>query len=165
MEGTLPETIGQLTIRQATRDDLGAIVRLLADDLLGQQRERYEDPLPSGYLHAFDAIASDHNAELIVIEQDGLVIGTLHLNFLHSLSFQGSTRLQIESVRVDQPLRGRGIGQAILTWAIARARLKRCRTVQLTTHASRTDAHRFYQRLGFVASHVGMKLDLGSDWQ
>jgi GNAT superfamily N-acetyltransferase len=160
MQGTLPETHERLTFREATRADVPEVVRMLADDALGRERERYEEPLPQSYMQAFDAIDSDPNSELIVVEQDGAVIGTLHLTFLRSLSFQGSTRAQIESVRVDQPLRGRGIGRQLFGWAIARARRKQCRLVQLTTNKGRPDAHRFYLRLGFVASHEGMKLDL-----
>lgn len=150
-----------LMIRRATRADVPAIVRLLADDQLGQQRERYADPLPAAYDTAFTAIDGDPRHELVVVEDQGTLIGTLHLSFLPSLSFQGGTRAQIESVRVDQRYRGHGIGAWLLRWAIERARQQGCRLVQLTTNASRSDAQRFYERLGFVASHVGMKIDLG----
>jgi ribosomal protein S18 acetylase RimI-like enzyme len=149
-----------LVIRRATRADVPAIVRLLADDPLGQQRERYQEPLPEAYYAAFAAIDHDPRHELVVVEDQGAVIGTLHLTFLPSLSFQGGVRAQIESVRVDRPYRSQGVGAHLFRWAIQRAREQGCHLVQLTTNASRADAQRFYQRLGFTASHVGMKLDL-----
>lgn len=151
-----------ITIRRATRSDLPSIVRLLADDPLGSRREAYRDPLPQSYTAAFQAIDSDPRQELVVVEHDGRVIGTLQLTFIPGLSFQGGTRAQIEAVRVDREFRGHGIGGRLFEWAIARAREQGCRLVQLTTNASRADARRFYERLGFVASHVGMKLDLES---
>ena len=153
----------QLLIRRATHADLRAIVHMLADDPLGQGRESFADPLPAAYETAFAAIHRDPRHELVVVERDAAPIATLHLTFLPSLSFQGGTRAQIESVRVDRAYRGQGIGAALLRWAIQRARAEGCRLVQLTTNASRSDAQRFYTRLGFVASHVGMKLDLGAD--
>lgn len=149
-----------LIFRRATRADVPDIVRLLADDDLGQQRERYETPLPQVYYTAFEEIDQDIHNQLVVIEQNGAIIGTLQLTFLPSLSFQGGKRAQIESVRVDGRFRGQGIGQKLFQWAIEQAKQAGCHTVQLTTHASRADAHRFYQRLGFVPSHVGMKLYL-----
>ncbi|HEY0601256.1 MAG TPA: GNAT family N-acetyltransferase [Herpetosiphonaceae bacterium] len=151
-----------ITIRRATRSDLPSIVRLLADDPLGSQREAYRDPLPQSYEDAFQAIDSDPRQELVVVEHNGAVIGTLQLTFIPGLSFQGGTRAQIEAVRVDREFRSHGIGGRLFEWAIARAREQGCRLVQLTTNASRADAQRFYERLGFVASHVGMKLDLES---
>lgn len=147
-------------VRRATRDDVPHIVRMLADDVLGQQRERYEDPLPQAYYAAFDAIDCDEHNELVVVEIEGTVIGTLQLTFLPSLSFRGQPRAQIEAVRVDQAYRGQGIGEMLFHWAIKRAREERCHVVQLATNNARTDAQRFYDRLGFKASHVGMKLDL-----
>lgn len=155
-----PARPADLRVRRAARGDVAAIVRLLADDTLGRQRERYEQPLPQAYYDAFDQIDGDPRHELVVVEIGGEVIGTLHLTFLPSLSFQGRTRAQIESVRVDARLRGRGIGGRLFEWAIERARAAGCHVVQLTTHNRRPDAHRFYERLGFTASHVGMKLDL-----
>ena len=147
-------------IRRATRRDVPHIVRMLADDVLGQQRERYADPLPQAYYDAFDAIDRDEHNELVVVALQNTVIGTLQLTFLPSLSFQGQPRAQIESVRVDQSYRGQGIGEMLFRWAIERAWEARCHVVQLTTNNVRTDAQRFYERLGFKASHVGMKLDL-----
>lgn len=147
-------------IRRATREDVPHIVRLLAEDVLGQQRERPEDPLPQAYYDAFDMIDRDEYHELVVVEAEGKVIGTLQLTFLPSISFRGQPRAQIEAVRVDQAYRGQKIGETLFRWAIERAREARCHLVQLTTNNARTDAQRFYERLGFKASHVGMKLDL-----
>jgi GNAT superfamily N-acetyltransferase len=133
---------------------------MLADDDLGRQRERYGDPLPDAYASAFEQIETDPNHELIVAEHNGEVIGTLHLMFLPSISFQGGLRAQIESVRVDKPFQSQGIGSALMRWAMERARQRGAHIVQLTTHKSREDAHRFYERLGFKGSHLGMKLSL-----
>ena len=146
--------------RQATREDLPSIVRMLADDELGRQRERVEDPLPESYYSAFEQIHRDPNHELIVAERNGEVIGTLHLMFLPSVSFQGGLRAQVESVRVDKRFQSRGIGSEMMKWAMDRARGRGAHVVQLTTHKSRLDAHRFYERLGFKGSHLGMKLSL-----
>ncbi|HRH44205.1 MAG TPA: GNAT family N-acetyltransferase [Pyrinomonadaceae bacterium] len=146
--------------RPATIKDLPAIVRMLADDFLGSQRERYEEPLPESYLKAFAEIDSSPNNELIVAEIDGEVIGTMQLTFIPNIAFQGGKRMLIESVRVDSKLRGQGIGKKFMEFAINRAKEKDCLFVQLTTAADRTDAHRFYKDLGFTASHVGMKLRL-----
>ena len=147
-----------LSFRNATIDDLPHIVRMLADDFLGEQRERYEDPLPEGYVRAFEEIDADPNQELIVAEKDGKVVGTLQLTFTPSISFQGGKRATVESVRVDNDMRGAGLGREMMMWAIERARDAGCISMQLTTNAERKDAHRFYEALGFRASHVGMKL-------
>lgn len=149
-----------MNFRQATHEDLSEIVRLLADDRLGQQRERYENPLPVNYYKAFATIERDPNNELIVVELEGAIVGTMQLTFIPSLSFQGSMRMQIEAVRIDRRYRGHGLGQKMFRWAIKRAREANCRFVQLTTNKTRADAQRFYERLGFVASHEGLKLDL-----
>ncbi|MEP7212561.1 MAG: GNAT family N-acetyltransferase [Acidobacteriota bacterium] len=149
-----------LKFRQAAREDLPEIVRMLADDFLGQQREQFEDPLPESYRKAFNEIDADPNNELIVVELDGSIVGTLQLTFTPSISFQGGKRCTVESVRVDEALRGKGIGRAMMLWAIERAKEKGCISIQLTTNADCTDAHRFYKYLGFSASHVGMKLKL-----
>jgi ribosomal protein S18 acetylase RimI-like enzyme len=150
----------EITFRHATRSDLPAIVRMLADDELGSQRERYVVPIPEPYYMAFEEINSDPNHELIVAELNGEVIGTLHLMFLPSISFQGKLRAQIESVRVDKKYQGRGIGTEMMQWTTKRARERGAHIVQLTTHQSREDARRFYERLGFKRTHVGMKLNL-----
>ena len=146
--------------RQATRADLPSIVRMLADDELGSQREQVENPLPASYYSAFEQINKDPNHELIVGERNGEVIGTLHLMFLPSVSFQGGLRAQVESVRVDKRLQGQGIGSEMMKWVMERARQRGAHVVQLTTHKSRVDAHRFYERLGFIGSHLGMKISL-----
>jgi GNAT superfamily N-acetyltransferase len=149
-----------IRFRLAKRADLPSIVRLLTDDDLGSQRERYEDPLPEAYYAAFEQIERDPNHELIVAERNEEVIGTLHLMFLPSISYQGGLRTQIESVRVDKRFQSQGIGSAMMQWSLQRARQRGAHIVQLTTHKTREDAHRFYERLGFKASHLGMKLSL-----
>lgn len=149
-----------IRFRLAKRTDLPSIVRMLADDELGSRRERYEDPLPEEYYSAFEQIERDPNHELIVAERKGEVIGTLHLMFLPSISFQGGLRAQIESVRVDQRFQSQGIGSALMQWSMQRAKQRGAHMVQLTTHKTREDAHRFYERLGFKGSHLGMKLSL-----
>jgi len=147
-------------IRIATINDLPDIIRMLADDFLGQQRERLEDPIPDSYVRSFREIDADPNNELIVAERDGSVIGTLQLTFTPSLSYQGSKRCTVESVRINSSLRGQGIGREMMLWAIERAQEKGCLSIQLTTHNDRIDAHRFYENLGFKHSHLGMKLNL-----
>ena len=149
-----------IRFRLAKRADLSFIVRMLADDNLGRQRERYEDPLPQVYYSAFEQIENDPNHELIVAERNGEVIGTLHLIFLPSISFQGGLRAQVESVRVDKQFQNQGIGSAMMQWSMQRAKQRGAHIVQLTTHKTRLDAHRFYERLGFKGTHLGMKLSL-----
>jgi GNAT superfamily N-acetyltransferase len=146
--------------RSARREDLPDIVRMLADDELGNQREKCEGPLPESYYAAFEQIKSDPYHELIVTEFDGKVIGTLHLMFLPSISYQGQLRAQVESVRVDREYQNRGIGGEMMQWTIKRAKERGAHMMQLTSHKSRQDAHRFYERLGFKGSHLGMKLNL-----
>ncbi len=153
-------TSQDILFRLAKRADLPFIVRMLADDDLGSQRECYADPLPQSYYSAFEKIESDPNHELIVAERDGEVIGTLHLIFLPSISYQGGLRSQVESVRVDKRFQSLGIGSQMMKWAIERARQRGAHIMQLTTHQTRLDAHRFYERLGFKGSHLGMKLNL-----
>ncbi len=149
-----------LKFRQATLEDLPEIVRMLADDFLGATRERFETPLPESYLKAFEEIEADKNNELIVAEKDGAIVGTLQITFTPSISFQGGKRATVESVRVDEKLRGQGIGKELMLWAIERAQRENCVALQLTTNAERKDAHRFYKNLGFKGSHLGMKLKL-----
>ncbi len=155
-----PTIFMNLTFRQATIEDLPEIVRMLADDFLGQRRERLEMPLPESYLKAFAEIAADKNNELIVAEKDGAIVGTLQITFTPSISFQGGKRATVESVRVDAPYRGQGFGKELMRWAIERAKRENCAALQLTTNAERKDAHRFYENLGFKGSHLGMKLNL-----
>lgn len=152
--------MNELIFRPAKREDLSSIVRMLAEDELGSQREKIREPLPESYYKAFEQIAKDSNHELIVAVINGEVVGTLHLMFLPSISYQGGLRAQVESVRVDGKYRGQGIGSELMKWAFERAKGRDAHLVQLTTHRSRQDAHRFYERLGFEKSHVGMKLSL-----
>lgn len=151
-----------LTFRPAQRSDVPAIVRLLADDELGATRELATEPLPQRYYAAFAAIKRDVSNELIVVEAAGTahIIDTLQLTFIPSLTYRGGTRAQIEAVRIDRRFRGHGVGRALFAWALARSRERGCQLVQLTTDKHRPGARRFYERLGFVASHEGMKLHL-----
>lgn len=148
--------VSGITIRPARRDDVGAIIAMLADDHLGRTRERIEEPLPQCYFDAFDRIARDANLQLVVAEQAGRVVGCLQLCLLPGLSSQGAMRALVEDVRVASDRRSRGIGEQLLQWAIGEARAKRAALLELLTHESRIDAQRFYQRLGFSRSHVGM---------
>ena len=150
--------ISAVTIRRARRDDVAAIVAMLADDPLGSGRERIEEPLPSSYFRAFEAVEKDPNIQLVVAEEGGAVVGCLQLCILPGLSSQGSSRALIEDVRVASHCRSRGIGEQLVQWAVAQARARGCRLVELLTHNSRIDAQRFYKRLGFAPSHVGMTL-------
>jgi GNAT superfamily N-acetyltransferase len=146
--------------RLATRRDVPIIVRLLAEDELGAQREQSTYPLPESYYTAFEAIDSDPNNELIVAYVNGEIIGTFQLIFLPHLSHQGGMRAQISSVRVVEKYRGQGIGTDMMKWVLRRARERGCHLMQLTSSKSRTDAHRFYEKLGFEKSHIGMKIKL-----
>jgi len=148
------------TMRRATRDDVPAIVALLADDELGRQRERPADPLPAAYTEAFEQIAADPRQVLAVAVAEERVVGTLQLTFLPYLTHQGGERALVEAVRVAADVRGSGLGRMMLEWAIDQARRRGCRMVQLTTDKQRADATRFYESLGFRASHEGMKLPL-----
>jgi len=153
--------MSDLVIRDATAQDIAALVAMLADDEKGRFREETGDALDPGYVAAFAAIDADPNQRLLVAEQDGAIVGTFQLSFLPGLSFKGSWRGQIEAVRVASHLRSQGLGRAMIEWAIERCRQRGCRMVQLTTHKSRERAHAFYDRLGFERSHIGMKLHLG----
>lgn len=149
-----------IAVRRATQADVAAIVAMLADDPLGAAREDVSKPTAPAYLNAFSAIDADPNQILAVMTRDGIVVGTLQLTFIPGLSRKGTLRGQIEAVRVTADQRGEGLGQRLFEWAIAECRARGCRTVQLTTDRSRADAHRFYDRLGFEASHIGYKLAL-----
>jgi ribosomal protein S18 acetylase RimI-like enzyme len=152
----------ELTYRKATFVDLPAIVRLLADDELGKTREDASEPLNALYTAAFQAIEQDGNQLLAVVERGGVVLGCLQITFIPGLSHRGMWRGQIEGVRVGSGERGARVGRAMLEWAIEECRRRGCGAVQLTTDKSRTDAHRFYESLGFKATHEGMKLSLRS---
>jgi GNAT superfamily N-acetyltransferase len=144
-------------IRRAVHSDVDAIVRLIADDQLGAKRENPGDPR---YAEAFDQIDADPQQLLVVADDNGEIVGTLQLTFTPGLSRLGMTRATVEAVRVRADQRGSGLGQRLMEWAITQARSRNCGLVQLTTDTSRVEAHRFYERLGFTPSHVGMKLQL-----
>lgn len=150
----------ELLFRKARREDLPAIVALIADDGLGRRRENLSDQLPSTYVAAFEALERDDNQLPAVVDRDGDVMGYMQITFIPGLSRQGMWRGQLESVRIASSLRGRGIGKAFFEWAIDQCRVRGCGLVQLTTDKRRADAHRFYEDLGFIASHEGMKLSL-----
>jgi len=148
-----------ITLRRAGRDDVGIIVAMLADDRLGSARERLEDPLPECYFKAFEKVERDPNIQLVVaVDGEGVVVGCLQLCILPGLSSQGASRGLIEDVRVAAQCRSRGIGEQMVRWAVTEARAKGCKLVELLTHNTRFDAQRFYERLGFQRSHVGMTL-------
>ncbi|MFD8292720.1 GNAT family N-acetyltransferase [Streptomyces lavendulae] len=148
----------ELTIRPATEEDLPAIVAMLADDPLGATRESPEDLTP--YVAALKQLADDPRQHVVVAVRGGRVVGTLQLTFVPGLSRKGATRSIIEGVRVHADERGSGLGTRFIEWAVERSRQENCQLVQLTSDVTRTDAHRFYERLGFTASHVGFKLQL-----
>lgn len=147
-----------MIFRKATKTDVPVIVEMLANDKLGKLREDYRQPLPDKYYQAFENINNDPNQELIVVEKDGEVIGTLQLSFIQYLTYQGGIRAQIEAVRIREDLRGEGIGQKMFEWAINRAKEREAHILQLTTDKSRPEALYFYEKLGFRATHEGMKL-------
>lgn len=148
-----------IQFRKATRKDVPYIVKMLADDPLGKEREVYQEPLPKCYYDAFYAIDNDHNQELMVIEdKDEVIIGTLQLSFIPYLTYQGGIRAQLEAVRISAKKREKGIGTLALQWAIHRAKERGAHLLQLTTDKKRPEALKFYEKLGFLASHEGMKL-------
>lgn len=147
-----------LILRDAAAADLPAILAMLAEDTVPPAREA--DPSDPRYAVAFEAIDADPNQRLIAAELEGRVVGTMQLSFLPGLSFVGSWRGLIEAVRIASDLRGQRLGEQMILWAVEQCRARDCKLVQLTSSATRVDAHRFYARLGFVQSHVGMKLHL-----
>jgi GNAT superfamily N-acetyltransferase len=149
-----------LRIRAAVREDLAAIQALLADDAIAQSRTGFTTQVTPAVEQAFAEIAADPNNVLVVGDAAGEVVATLQLTFIAGLSRNGMRRALVEAVRVRSDHRGRGLGEALLRWAIERARERGCGLVQLTTDKRRVDAQRFYARLGFIASHEGMKLQL-----
>jgi len=161
---TLPVAGRAVTLRTAVRDDVPALVALLADDDLGRDREttRAHGGELAPYLRAFDLLDADPGQLLVVAALDGEVVGTLQLSVIPGLSRGGALRAQLEAVRIAGGHRGTGLGTALIRWAVGEARRRGCALVQLTTDKRRTDAHRFYGRLGFRASHEGLKLDLRS---
>ena len=148
-----------MTFRKATQNDLVKIVEMIADDVLGKKRENFQLPLPNEYLVAFENIIKDPNQELIVVEQDNIeIIGTLQLSFIQYLTYRGGIRAQIEAVRIRKDQRGLGIGKAMFKWTINRAKERNAHLLQLTTDKKRPDAIKFYEDLGFKATHEGMKM-------
>jgi len=150
----------QLTFRLAEEADLENIVHMLADDTLGAERENVSGPLSQQYILAFKKIQADPNQELTIAILNNETVATFQLTFIQYLTYQGGLRAQIESVRTHSKYRGQGIGTKIFEYAINRAKEKGCHLVQLTSDKQRPDAIRFYQSLGFNASHEGMKLNL-----
>ncbi|MZF85419.1 GNAT family N-acetyltransferase [Streptomyces sp. SID5643] len=150
--------MGDLEIRSAVCDDVPAIVAMLADDPLGAQRESPDDLGP--YLAALERLSADPNQRVVVAVRQGRVVGTLQLTIIPGLSRRGATRSIIEGVRIHADERGSGLGTQLIEWAIDTSREQGCQLVQLTSDRTRTDAHRFYERLGFTASHTGFKLQL-----
>ncbi|KPI07759.1 GCN5-related N-acetyltransferase [Actinobacteria bacterium OK074] len=150
--------MGDLDIRPAHQNDIPAIVAMLADDPLGARRESPDDLAP--YLAALERLSADPNQHVVVAVREGRIVGTLQLTIIPGLSRRGATRSVIEAVRVHADERGNGLGTRLIEWAVDASRRQDCQLVQLTSDASRTDAHRFYERLGFEASHVGFKLPL-----
>jgi GNAT superfamily N-acetyltransferase len=149
------------TLRPARIDDVRAIVELLAADQLGATRDGADDDEGlEPYRRAFEAIDADPAHLLLVAESGGEIVATMQLSFLPGLARRGALRAQIEAVRVRADQRGSGLGGELMIWAIEEARRRGCALVQLTSDKRRTDAHRFYERLGFVASHEGFKLAL-----
>jgi ribosomal protein S18 acetylase RimI-like enzyme len=151
-------TASSITIRPARKGDVPAIIAMLADDHLGRARERLEDPLPKLYDDAFERVKGDPNITLVVAEEGARVVGCLQLCILPGLSSQGASRGLIEDVRVASDRRSRGIGEQLVQWAVAEAKARGCKLVELLTHHTRVDAQRFYERLGFARSHVGMTI-------
>ncbi|MEU2780842.1 MULTISPECIES: GNAT family N-acetyltransferase [unclassified Streptomyces] len=150
--------MGDLEIRPAVADDVPAIVGMLADDPLGAQRESPDDLTP--YLTALERLQGDPHQHVVVAVREGRVVGTLQLTIVPGLSRRGATRSIIEGVRIHADERGTGLGTQLIEWAVDESRRQDCQLVQLTSDKTRTDAHRFYERLGFTASHTGFKLQL-----
>ena len=148
-----------MNFRKATKSDVSSIVKMIADDKLGKKRENYKNPLPEEYLNAFKKINADDNQELIVVENGNAeIIGTLQLSFIQYLTYKGGIRAQIEAVRIRKDQRGLGIGKTMFKWAINRAKERNAHLLQLTTDKKRPKAIKFYEDLGFKATHEGMKL-------
>ncbi|MCF6347967.1 MAG: GNAT family N-acetyltransferase [Flavobacteriaceae bacterium] len=149
----------EITFRKATKDDVRFIVKMIANDELGSLREEYKEPLPEKYYQAFTNIDKDLNQELIVIEDESKeIVGTLQLSFIQYLTYQGGIRAQIEGVRIREDIRGKGLGEKLFNWAINRAKERGAHLLQLTTDKKRPEAIKFYEKLGFISSHEGMKL-------
>jgi len=153
---------GLLTFRKAELSDLSGIVELLANDFLGEKREKLEAPLSSDYVDAFLKIDQDPSTILVAVDhEEKKLVGTMQLIFIFGLSFLGRTKMKIEAVRVDNNFRNRNIGKSMMNWAITEAKKRECGAVQLVTSVERKDAHRFYHQLGFESSSlIAMELDI-----
>lgn len=152
--------VGELTLRFAEKKDLPEMIRLLIEDELGATREHFSDPLLASYREAFRAIRKDNNQALLIVEYQNQVIGSCHLTFTPSLSFKGSWRLNIENIHIDKKFQNQGVGTWMLQRAMDLGRERGCKIVQLTTNKKRFRAQAFYKKLGFEATHEGMKLYL-----
>ena len=152
-----------LIYRHATENDIPVLIKMLSDDSLGKLREDASVPVNPCYLAAMQHIQNDPNNELTIVESDGAIVGMLQLTFIPYLTYKGSWRCLIEGVRIKEGYRGKGLGTLVFQWAIERAKEKKCHLVQLTSDKQRSDAIRFYENLGFKASHEGFKLKIGSD--
>ena len=146
--------------RKAKQEDLHDIISLLADDELGQKREESAEEIAPTYQKAFDQINADLNQFLMIVEENGVIIGTCHLTIMPSLTFQGGLRMNIEAVRIATSSRGQGAGKWMINQAVDMGRKKGCKIIQLATNKKRLDAKRFYEMLGFQATHEGMKMYL-----
>jgi len=147
-----------IKIIRATEVHVPSVVKLLAQDPLGSKRESYSSPIPVQYLEAFQNIVNDENQHLMVLMDGDVVIGTFQLSFMQYLTYQGGTRAQIEAVRVLDSRRGDGLGRKMFEWAIEKSKSQGAHVLQLTTDKQRPEALKFYEQLGFKASHEGMKL-------
>ena len=150
----------QLSFNEAQVIDIPALVKLLADDTLGNKREDSSEPINDAYHQAFKHINADPNNELIVVKTDQKIIGMLQLTFIPYLTHTGSWRCLIEGVRIHSDYREKGLGSEFFKWAIDRAKTRNCKLMQLTSDKKRPDAIRFYEKLGFSATHEGFKLKL-----
>ena len=150
-----------MKFRKATINDVSKIVEMIADDELGKTREEFRSPLPNEYYEAFKNIDADKNQELIVLENEhSEIVGTLQLSFIHYLTYRGGIRAQIEAVRIRKDQRGVGLGKKMFEWAIRRSQERKAHMLQLTSDKKRPEAIRFYENLGFISTHEGMKMDL-----
>lgn len=148
-----------MIFRKATEKDISAIVEMIADDALGKTRENYKLPLPQEYLLAFQNIIKDANQELMVVQnEESQILGTFQLSFIQYLTYKGGIRAQIEAVRIHKNYRGLGLGKQMFQWAIERAKTRKSHVLQLTTDKKRPQAIKFYEDLGFKATHEGMKM-------
>jgi GNAT superfamily N-acetyltransferase len=151
-----------ITFRVANRDDLSQIIKVLADDPLGKKRENYTEPLSAEYSIAFEAIENDQNNEIILACYEDNIVGFFQITYIPYLTYKGKWRALVEGVRVHKSFRKQGIGKELLLKAVMLAKQRRCHLIQLTTDKKRPEAIAFYEALGFVPSHEGMKLHLNN---